>query len=129
MSTTNSGISASTDPKQLPRVGRETFVNHDNPSAPAVAGGSTLPKESSTSTTSGMTCGSQLPAPVAVRVDQKDLISGKDSRTNKGDTAKASLFAAADNGGPRQSAGQYKGSKFETQPPFVGTANAEETGA
>jgi hypothetical protein len=65
---------------------------------------------------------------VARRVDQKDLITGADSRTNHGDTAKESTFKAAEGlGVPRAGMSQYKGSRNEMQPPFIPTAN-EETG-
>lgn len=57
-----------------------------------------------------------------VRVQQVDhrALEGSnapnDFRSNPGDTAKAPLNKAADNGGPRNDVGQFKGSRYETQP-------------
>lgn len=81
------------------------------------------------SVTSGMSVSSVIPVTVK-QTDHNALVGSNagDHRINHGDTAKASLFAAADNGGPRSSVGQFKGAKSETQPPFISTANAEETG-
>ncbi|MGB9075091.1 MAG: hypothetical protein WCC22_20820 [Terriglobales bacterium] len=49
--------------------------------------------------TDGMTCTSQVPNPVAVRVDQKDLVGGKDTRDN--DSADFSMESFQRQAGPR----------------------------
>jgi hypothetical protein len=70
------------------------------------------------------------PRPIVVKqVDHNALVG-----SNKGDHRQPALAAdvtafAKNSPSPRQSAGQFKGSKFEIQPPFVSTANAEETGS
>lgn len=58
-------------------------------------------------------------SPVTVKpVDRKTLAGSTpgDFRNQPGDVAKASLARAADNGGPRNDVGQFKGSKYESQP-------------
>ena len=81
------------------------------------------PRMTGGNTTSGMTCNSQIPAPVAKPVDSKTITGSYpgDHRAQPGDVAKESLDKAADNGGPRNSVGQFKGSKSENQPPFIST--------
>jgi hypothetical protein len=57
--------------------------------------------------------------PVSVKPVDRRTIEGStpgDFRAKPGDVSKASLMRAADNGGPRNDVGQFKGSKYETQP-------------
>ncbi len=129
-SSTTTSMNVADTPAARIAIGREI---PDSPASLAAASPAKLtPSPSTDSINGGMSVGSQLPAPVAVPVDANHLEGSNkgDHRVPAKDGVTAALAQAADNGGPRQSAGQFKGSKFETQPPFVSTANVtEETGA
>lgn len=56
--------------------------------------------------TSGMSVGSQLPAPVATQTDHKNLVSGADFRKG-GDYAKAAMDKIANPPNPREQMGQF----------------------
>jgi hypothetical protein len=126
--TTNSGMNVATDTAS-PRtsIGREI---PDNPGALAAAAPAKLVgSPSADSINSGFACTSQVPNPVAPRVDQKNLVTGADSRKS-GDTVKASMDQIANPPGPReQMRGQVNSRNYnESGKAFKPTAGAEEAG-
>ncbi|MGP0017947.1 MAG: hypothetical protein ACLPHP_05215 [Candidatus Sulfotelmatobacter sp.] len=102
-------------------IGREI---PDSPATLAAASPARLPAApSQDSINSGLTVGSQVVVG-AIKPTDFSSIAGSyagDHRSNPGDVAKSSLDKAADNGGPRKDAGQFKGSKNESQPAFIST--------
>ena len=115
-----------------PEIGRPI---PDSPSSLAEAAPARLARSGAigkNDTTSGMACNDhQIPDPVAKPVDFRTITGSYagDHRAQPGDVAKASLDKAADNGGPRNSAGQFKSSKFESQPPFKSTPTGLDSDA
>lgn len=90
------------------------------------------PRMTGADTTSGMSCNDhQVNVGPIKPVDRKTITGSTpgDFRAKPGDVAKPSLDKAADNGGPRKSAGQFKGSKFESQPPFISTPTGLDSDA
>ena len=126
-STVTSSMDVSDSPSTRIPLGRDV-MDRSNPSQPAIAGGSTLAKEPSSNINSGMSVTSQIPIPVAPRVDQKDLVSGKDSRVS-GDYAKAAMDVIANPPNPREQMGQFPLSGRQVAPSKpVSTENDEGIG-
>jgi len=67
---------------------------------------------------SAMGVNSQVGRPTAKPVDFKTITGSYpgDHRSKPGDVAKATLDKAADNGGPRKDVGQFRSSRFESEP-------------
>jgi hypothetical protein len=118
--TTNMNVAdtpASRAPVQTNKIPFQKFLDNEE------AASMQRPNMDASSNTSGMNANANQ-IPIVVKPVDRLTIQGSypgDSRSKPGDTAKASLDKAADNGGPRNSVGQFKSSKFETQPPFIST--------
>lgn len=127
-STVTSSMNVSDTPASRTQIGREI---PDNPASLAAASPARLAGvPSADSINSGMACGSQLPAPTAKPVDSKTIVGSYpgDHRAQSGDTAKASLDACADNGGPRNSVGQFKNSRNDKGAGFQSTDGTTQVG-
>jgi hypothetical protein len=96
----------------------------DTPASLAAAAPGRLTREaSSDSINSGLSVGSQMPVISTKPVDSKTLAGSYagDHRAPSSDTAKASLDASADNGGPRNAVGQFKNSRNDSGGAFQST--------
>lgn len=128
-SSVTSSMNVSDTPAARAAIGREI---PDNPQSLAAAAPARLtPAVSSDSINSGMSVTSQVPAPAATPVDFNGLTSDAypgDHRQKLGDVVKASLDACTDNGGPRNSVGQFKNSKSDNGAPFQTTVDSTEVG-
>lgn len=102
-STVTSSMNVADTPASRTGIGRP--IANDPAALAGAAPAKLVGRESGGNTTSSMSVGSQVPNPVAPRVDQKDLVSGADSRKS-GDTAAASVAAISNAPGPRGETGQ-----------------------
>jgi hypothetical protein len=128
MSTPTSSNGLNATPQPRPAVGREATIDRANPSS--VVTGTRLTAPATDNINSGFTCGSQLPAPAAKPVDFKTVVGSYagDHRSPSVDTAKASLDAAADNGGPRNPVGQFKNARSDNGGSFQQTIDPTDAG-
>lgn len=129
-SVVTSNMNTADTPASRVAIGRE--VPNDLQTLASLAPAKLTAEPSSDKITSGMAVASPLPTPaVAVRVDQRNLLTNEDSRKSYGDVAKQSLDAAADNGGPRMPMRGQKNSKYsnEDHPAFQSTSNADDSDA
>jgi hypothetical protein len=100
MSTPTSSNGLNATPQPRPRLGRDE-MNHSDPSAPAVQGGSTLPREaSSDSVSSGFAVGSQLPTIVAKDVDST-VITGSHKSSSDDVSKNFNMDSFQHQAGPR----------------------------
>jgi hypothetical protein len=117
---TSSTLNGDSRGQTRPEIGRPV---PDSPQALAAEAPAKLPgSPSSDSITSGMNIGGSQVTVGAIKPTDFKTLTGSyagDHRTPSVDTAKASLDRCTDNGGPRNPAGQFRGSKHETQPPFA----------
>jgi hypothetical protein len=130
-SCTTTSLNVADSPSVRNPIGRE--VPNDLVTLAGLAPARLTAEPSSDKITSGMSVASPLPTAVTVQPVDRLTLQGSypgDSRANPGDTAKASLDAAADNGGPRQPMRGQQNSKYSTEhhPAFQST-NADDSDA
>ena len=130
-SCTTSSMNVQDSPSTRTPIGRP--VTNDPLDIASMAPARLTPSPSSDSISSNFAVASVLPTAVTVKPVDRLTLQGSypgDSRANPGDTAKASLDAAADNGGPRQPMRGQQNSKYSTEhhPAFQST-NADDSDA
>lgn len=128
-SSTSSSMNIADTPAAHTPIGRPI---PDNPqSLAAVAPGRLTPEAASSSINSGMACNQPSAlSPIIVKpVDSKSL-QGSYPGDHRAPANKDDITAFAKNSpGPRESAPQYRGSKFEQDPPFISTSNSSDSDA
>jgi hypothetical protein len=127
-SSTVSGMNVNGDSGSIPKFAGRPIPNTPQDLANAAPG--RLPgSPSSDSINSGMSVGSQLPTISAKPVDANHLV-GSNQGDHRAPSLKTDITAFAKNSpGPRESVGQFKGSKYEAQPPFVSSGGGSDSDA